>query len=33
MALELAYGRDAFHPAGVTNHLTETLRTDMLFKR
>lgn len=32
-AFELAYGRDAFHPAGGTNHLTVTLRTDMLFKR
>lgn len=30
---ELAYGRDAFHPAGGSNHLTVTLKTDMMFKR
>ena len=30
---ELAYGREAFHPAGGTNHLTLTLRTDMMLKR
>ena len=30
---ELAYGREAFHPAGGTNHLTLTLRTDMMFKK
>lgn len=30
---ELAYGREAFHPAGGANHLTVTLKTDMMFKR
>jgi hypothetical protein len=30
---ELAYGREAFHPAGGTNHLTLTIRTDLMFKR
>jgi len=32
-SFELAYGREAFHPAGGTNHLTLTLRTDMMFKK
>lgn len=31
-AFELAYGRDAFHLAGASNHLTITLRPEVIFK-
>ena len=31
-AFELAYGHDAFHPAGGSNHLTVTLRPEKMFK-
>lgn len=32
-AFELAYGREAFHPAGGANHLTVTLRPEKMFKK
>jgi len=31
-AFELAYGHDAFHPAGGSNHFTLTLRPEKMFK-
>lgn len=31
-AFELAYGRDAFHLAGASNHITITLRPELIFK-
>jgi hypothetical protein len=32
-AFELAYAHDAFHPAGGSNHLTVTLRPELIFKK
>jgi hypothetical protein len=32
-AFELAYGRDAFHLAGASNHLTITLRPEVIMKK
>ncbi len=32
-AFELAYAHDAYHPAGGSNHLTVTLRPEILFKK
>jgi hypothetical protein len=32
-AFELAYAHDAFHPAGGSNHLTLTLRPELIFKK
>lgn len=32
-SFDLAYGREAFHPAGGTNHLTVTLRPEMILKK
>jgi hypothetical protein len=31
-SFELAYGRDAFHLAGASNHITITLRPELIFK-
>ena len=31
-AFELSYGHEAFHPAGGSNHLTVTLRPELMFK-
>jgi hypothetical protein len=31
-AFELSYGRDSFHLAGASNHLTVTIRPDVIFK-
>jgi hypothetical protein len=32
-AFDLAYAHDAFHPAGGSNHLTVTLRPELIFKK
>jgi len=32
-AFELSFGHDAFHPAGGSNHLTVTLRPELMFKK
>lgn len=32
-AFELAYAHDVFHPAGGSNHVTVTLRPDLIFKK